>query len=83
MCMQDTELKQLADFLSIAIESIDSENDAVAIDFIEDVADDLEDENQATSLEGAAERLASGDRAGARSIVEEVNAEIMQDIESL
>lgn len=81
--MDEVELKQTADFLSIALECIDSGSHDVAIDFIEDVADDLEDENQAASLEGAAEFLESGDVDDAYGIIEEVNAEIIQDIDNL
>lgn len=81
--MDEIEMKQSADFLSIALECIDSGSHDVAIDFIEDVADDLDDENQSASLEGAAEFLSDGDVDDAYGIVEQVNAELIQDIDSL
>lgn len=81
--MDDVELKQTADFLSIALECLESGSHDVAIDFIEDVADQLEDENQAASLEGAIGFIEDGDIDEAFGIIEEVNAEIMHDIDAL
>ena len=81
--MQDTELKQLADFLSIAMECIESGSHDVAIDFIEDVAEDVPDERQAADLEGAADHLASGDVDGAYSMVSQVSAELVEEIDDL
>lgn len=76
-------MTQNADFLSIALESIESGSHDVAIDFIEDVADSLEDERQSADLEGAIEHLEDGDVDGAYSIVEEINTELVQDIDNL
>lgn len=42
--MDETELTQLADFLSIALEEMEHENYDVAQDFVEDVYSDILDE---------------------------------------
>lgn len=80
--MQDTELKQLADFLSIAVESIEEMNDDVAVDFLDDVADDL-DGKRARSLRSAIDDLAAGRRAKAIERVEEVSSALIQQIDDL
>lgn len=81
--MQDTELKRLADFLSIAIETIDSGSNDVAIDFIEDVSKDVEKEDHAEALEDAITELSEGRNASARSTVETVSSELVQEIDEL
>lgn len=80
--MDETELKQCVDFLSIALECLDSDDDEVAIDFIEDVADLVDDERQAADLDGAADYIASGDQQGGRAVVEQVSSELMEEIDT-
>jgi hypothetical protein len=74
--VNDTKLKQQADFLSIAVECIDDGNNDVAIDFIEDVAGNVEDKSRAATLE-------EDDSISARSSVEEVSAELLEEIDSI
>jgi hypothetical protein len=81
--VNDTKLKQQADFLSIAVECIDDGNNDVAIDFIEDVAGNVEDKSRAATLEEAVEYLEEDDSISARSSVEEVSAELLEEIDSI
>lgn len=81
--MNEIQLKQNVDFLSIALESIEAGSHDIAAGFIEDVADSLEDSNQSESLRGAIDMLESGDVDAAFGVIEEVNAELLSDIENL
>lgn len=44
MNMEETKIVQMADFLSIAIEELESENSEIALDFVKDVHTMLLDE---------------------------------------
>lgn len=82
--MEDVELKQCADFCSIALESItDNSENEVAIEFLEDVVSSLDDEELKWDALDAVEQLEAGETDAARTTVRQLNSTLLSEIDDL
>lgn len=78
--MDEIETKLAIDFLEIAVESINSGGDEIAVEFINDAATEL-DEEKRELLDEAVSLLESGESDAAASNVNGVMQDCMDDLE--
>lgn len=81
--MNRIQLRQNADFLSIALESLEANSDEVAAEFIEDVADSIEHSDREDRLRDALSALDDGDLDTAEDLVMTVHTEVVDDVDDL
>lgn len=79
--MDEIELKQSADFLSIALEAIDSGSYDVAIDFVSDTAENIEDDSLAQKLHEAVDEIEFDHIEYGTELIEDVYSSILERID--
>lgn len=80
--MDEVKLKQCADFLSIALETFESGNEDVALEFIEDVIPDVS-ESHANDLREAKKHIESGNTSVGESLVGDVYSDLVDEISAM
>lgn len=81
--MQDTELKQNADFLGIAVECMEDGDGEVAAEFLEDVITTLDDDDYVRRLKRAREHLRNDRYEDAASKTDGVINSILEEVDDL